>query len=125
MFVKFSIYLNYGKLIIQHDQTIINVVLQGRISPIPPKYGIWAGLNKSIGEKYLNLQPPKLKYNKKEFFNALKHPAIVHYTLDKPFLGKNSDFYFDWWNIARKTVYYNEIYFKYIIQNKKADLKFN
>ena len=31
---------NRNKLI-QHDQTIINVVMQDRIAPIPPKYGMW------------------------------------------------------------------------------------
>ena len=31
---------NLGK-IYQHDQTIINVVCQGKISTLPPKYGIW------------------------------------------------------------------------------------
>ena len=26
----------------QQDQTIVNVVFQDRLAPIPPKYGIWA-----------------------------------------------------------------------------------
>ena len=104
----------------QHDQTIINVVMQDRISPLPPKYGIWAGLNKSNAKKYLNLQLKKLKYNEEEFFKALEHPAIVHYTLDKPFWRKYSHFYNDWWDIARKTGYYNEIYIKSPKPRKKA-----
>ena len=26
----------------QHDQTVINVVCQGKTAPLPPKYGIWS-----------------------------------------------------------------------------------
>ena len=100
------------KKLIQHDQTIINVVMQKRIAPIPPKYGIWSTINKSTAENFLNLQLPKLKYNKEEFFQALEHPAILHYVWDKPFWRKTSSFDKEWWDIARKTGYYNDIYLK-------------
>ena len=34
--------INNKHRLIQQDQTILNVVMQDRIAPFPPKFGIWA-----------------------------------------------------------------------------------
>ena len=107
----------------QEDQTIINVVMQGRIAPIPPKYGIWAFEDQSKQKKYLNKLKPDLKYNEKEFSDAIDHPVIVHFTWPKPFWRKHTPFEKEWWEFANKTGYYNEIYNNSPIPNIKWSSK--
>ena len=101
----------YPNNITQHDQTIINVVLQDKIAPIPPKYGIWAWNTNQEAIEHLEKQWPKLKYNKKDFYDAIKHPAIVHYVWPKPFWRFVTKYYDKWWNYARSTGYFFQIYF--------------
>ena len=57
----------YHKNLTQHDQTIINVVMQKKIAPLPPKYGIWDWQNLTIAEKHLKLQNLNLILIKKNF----------------------------------------------------------
>ena len=114
---------NLGK-IYQHDQTIINVVCQGKISTLPPKYGIWNFKNgkqlKYHNDNHLNW----LKYNIKEFLISYYYPAILHYVMGKPYLKDDNKFHFvDWWEYAKKTGYYDKIYkyarFNRIVQINK------
>ena len=98
--------------LIQEDQTIVNVVMQDRLGPIPPKYGIWPLTNKEKLERYLNIKRSGKKYSKKSLLNAIKHPVIIHFVGRKPFWSRKSDNVFDkiWWNFARASGYYDEIY---------------
>jgi len=102
----------YRKNLIQHDQTIINVVMQKRIALLPPKYGIWDWQNLTNAEVHLKIQKSKFNYNKKEFFEAIKHPAILHYVWCKPFYRQNTAFDKEWWNFAILTDYFYDIYSK-------------
>ena len=103
----------------QQDQTIINVVFQDRIAPIPPKYGIWAWSEKAVAKKHNDKQWPHLKYNETELFEAIDHPAIVHFIWPKPFWRKPTRFDKEWWDFARLTGYYDDIYNKSPIPNIK------
>ena len=107
--VEKFIFKNWNKLT-QHDQTVINVVLQDKIAPIPPKYGVWAFKSKYDAQIFLNMQLPHLKYNEQEFFNAMEHPAILHFVWPKPFWMKHTRFENDYWKFANLTGHYNEIY---------------
>ena len=111
------------KRLVQHDQTIINAVMQGKISPLPPKYGIWGWKNKITAKNHLKRQWPELRYNETEYFYALDHPAIIHYAGKKPFWRINTAFEKEWWNYARLTGYYNDIYSKSPIPKKKFKYK--
>ena len=109
---KYSAFLesNIGKLE-QHDQTVINVVCQGKISTLPPKYGIWNFRTIKEFNSQNNDHLPWLRYNKKECLLSYDHPSIVHYIIGKPFHKHNNKVYFnEWWEYARKTGYYDEIY---------------
>ena len=53
---------NLGK-INQHDQTVINVVCQGNLGTLPPKYGIWSFEDEAYALKHNERQRPWLKYN--------------------------------------------------------------
>ena len=94
----------------QHDQTIINVAVQGKIASLPPKYGIWDFKNEKQF-KYHNIALlPWLRYYKKECILSFNYPAILHYVISKPYLQDDNKFYFDeWWEYAKKTGYYDEI----------------
>ena len=96
----------------QHDQTVINVVCQGKNGPLPPKYGIWSFEQKEYALSHNDRQRPHLKYNITELIDAYYHPVILHYTWPKPFWGfkKKKPIFNDlWWNYANKTGYYIEI----------------
>ena len=101
----------------QQDQTIINVVFQDRIAPIPPRYGIWAWSEKEVAKKHNDKQWPHLRYNETDLFEAIDHPAIVHFIWPKPFWRKPTRFEKEWWDFARLTGYYDDIYNKSPIPN--------
>lgn len=103
---------NYRNKLDQHDQTIINVVFQGKIAPLPPKYGMWAWMDENAAKRHLDVQRPWLKYNEQEYFYAVYHPAILHYIWPKPFWKRKTAFYEEWWDYAKKTGFYNDIYTK-------------
>ena len=103
---------NLGK-INQHDQTIINVVCQKNIAPLPPKYGIWCFEAEIYAKKHNDRQRPWLRYNQDEFIYAYYHPAILHYVWPKPFWRRQRPVFNDqWWDYARKSGYYEDIYYK-------------
>ena len=110
-FTKFIIE-EYQK-IDQYDQTVINVVCQKNIALLPPKYGMWSFETESLALKHNEKQRPHLRYNKDEFIKAYHHPAILNFIWPKPYMKRASPFFYnDWWNYARKSGYYNEIYNK-------------
>ena len=109
---KYNVFLeqNLGN-IYQHDQTIINVVIQGKISSLPPKYGMWNFKNEKEFKYHNNAHLPWLRYNKNECFLSYHYPAILHYVVEKPYLKHYNKFYIDeWWEYANKTGYYDIIY---------------
>ena len=75
---KYNVFLeqNLGN-IYQHDQTIINVVIQGKISSLPPKYGMWNFKNEKEFKYHNNAHLPWLRYNKNECFLSYHYPAIL------------------------------------------------
>ena len=97
----------------QHDQTVINVVCQGKIIPLPPKYGMWSFEDENEALKHNNRQKPWLQYNKEEYLYAYYHPAILHYTWPKPFWDRQKPIFDkEWWNFAKISGYYDDIYNK-------------
>ena len=102
----------------QQDQTVLNVVMQDRLAPLPPQYGIWAFKDMPEAKRHLDAQWPKLRYNETEFYYATKHPIILHFVWPKPYWRKKKTFFYDeWWNMAKKTGFYDEIYKKCPIPN--------
>ena len=103
---------NLGK-INQHDQTVINVVCQGKTAPLPPKYGIWSFEAERYALQHNSRQWPWLRYDENEFKQAYKHPAILHYVWPKPFWRRQRPiFNNEWWDYAKKSGYYNEVFNK-------------
>ena len=103
---------NLGR-INQHDQTVINVVCQGKTAPLPPKYGIWSFEAERYGLQHNERQWPWLRYDVNEFKQAYHHPAILHYVWPKPFWRRQRPiFNNEWWDYAKKSGYYKEVYNK-------------
>ena len=95
----------------QQDQTVLNVVMQDRLKPLPPQYGIWAFKDMPEAKRHLDAQWAKLRYNETEYFYAVKHPIILHFVWPKPYWRKKKTFFYDdWWDMAKKTGFYDEIY---------------
>ena len=100
---------NLGR-INQQDQTVINVVCQGKTAPLPPKYGIWSFEAERYGLEHNNKQWPWLRYDENEFKQAYRHPAILHYVWPKPFWRrKRPIFNTEWWEYADMSGYYKEV----------------
>ena len=97
----------------QHDQTIINVVLQKNIGPLPPKYGMWCFEARIHALKHIRRQRPHLRCSEDEFINAYYHPVIMHFVYPKPYWRRKKPvFNNEWWNYARKSGYYQDIFTK-------------
>ena len=108
--------------IYQHDQTVINVVCQNNIAPLPPKFGMWGFEVKKFALEHNERQKPWLKYDHEEFVKAFHHPAIVHYIWPKPFWQKlklKIVSHNKWWNYASISGFYD------YICNKSPKLKSN
>ena len=98
------------KLLKQKDQTVINIVLHGRIGILPAKYGLWSYSNKSdllFHNNYENYSNNLKCYDEKELINAWKFPIIIHYVINKPYIldnyRLNNSFNKIWLNYAKKT----------------------
>ena len=107
---------NNKKKLAQEDQTVINIVLHGRIDLLPPKFGIWNFLNREsvlshnyYGNKKLGVQA----YNDEEILKAWQLPSILHYVRAKPWKRKTQFthrfFHEKWWDYAKKSDEYDNI----------------
>ena len=100
----------------QEDQTVINIVLHGRIDFLPPKFGIWNFVNKEAVLKHNNYGNDNLgikAYDEKEILKAWNIPSIIHYVRAKPWKVRtkhtNVQFHEDWWRYAQMTGEYKNI----------------
>ena len=101
--------------IYQHDQTTINIVFRGKISTLPPKYGMWNFEFVKEAIEHNNIQFSWIKYDDEEFLKGYYKPAILHYTWGKPFKLTNKKpsqvkYYNEWWKYANETEYNEDIY---------------
>ena len=100
---------NNRKNLVQQDQTVINVVLHGRIGLLPPKFGIWNQFNRESAlyhNHYKNKALGIQAYSDEEILKALQQPSIVHYVGKKPWTKEASLYKFfnkKWWDYANKS----------------------
>lgn len=80
---------------------------------------MWAWMDEIAAKRHLDVQRPWLKYNETEYFYAVYHPAILHYIWPKPFWKRKTAFYEEWWDYAKKTGFYDDIYKKSPVPNIK------
>ena len=114
---KFFDFINNNKnKLTQEDQTVINIVLNGRIDFLPPKFGMWNFLNREsvINHNYYENKNLGIHaYDDEEILKAWRVPSILHYVRAKPWKRKNKythrEFHDKWWEYAKKSDEYNNI----------------
>lgn len=114
MFNRFKDFIeeNNDKLV-QHDQTVINVLCADKMGILPAKFGVFNTYKTASDiSKFQNSLTAKNKYSIKELTSAVNNPVILH-CVDKPWKSQFV-FRFDWWvRYAQKTDYYEEMKEKY------------
>ena len=114
---KFFEFINkYQDKLTQEDQTVINIVLHGRIGLLPPKFGMWNFHTKDSLLNHNNYGNQNLgikAYDEKEIIKAWNTPSIIHYVRAKPWRIRTKithiKFHEDWWEYAKMTNYYKNI----------------
>lgn len=121
--------LNSGKLS-QEDQTVLNIVLHGRIDLIPPQFGCWNFVDEKALKYHNCYQNEKLgikAYDEEELIKAWKNPSVVHFVRGKPWTKRdrhaNVKSREKWWDYAKKTVEYKNILKFYSDNLKKSNLR--
>ena len=107
------------------DQIVINVMYYHKIGILPAKFGIFNYDNSSLLSSLVNIYRYKYKYSIEELKDAYYNPIILHYVF-KPW-SKRKEFVNRrelWWEYAKKTEYYNEIFEK-LYPKKTKDKKKN
>ena len=111
----------YQDKLTQEDQTVINIVLHGRIGLLPPKFGMWNFHTKDSLLNHNNYGNQNLgikAYDEKEIIKAWNTPSIIHYVRAKPWRIRTKithiKFHEDWWEYAKRTNYYKNIVSFYI-----------
>jgi lipopolysaccharide biosynthesis glycosyltransferase len=109
---KFKSFLEKHKDPAQHDQTTINVVCFGNIFTLPFEYNtqMYMFSVKPYGEDEKKISTI---FKKEEWEKAWKDPTIIHFAGEKPWKDPSVYFVEEWWKIARKTLYWEEISKKY------------
>lgn len=106
----------YKKNLKQEDQTVINIVLNGKIGFLPPKYGIWDYNNLTLlrlHNHYFNYSRNVKCYKDYDLIKGFQYPSIIHYVLYKPYkydnYKLNTKFVNIWLYYAQKTNEYKNI----------------
>ncbi len=100
--------------LIQHDQTVINVLCNGYIGALPAKYGMFNFTDANMVNDYSNRLIASDRYSEEEIWSAYKNPIILHYVY-KPWSKEEVNRKSLWWEYAAKTDYFSEIREKYAI----------
>ena len=105
---------NNDKLV-QHDQTVINLICYENIGVLPAKYGVFNFATLEKAKEHADILKSSERYTKNEMQDAFEHPAILH-CIWKPWWNNESAHNQELWlQYAAKTDYFNEIREKYSI----------
>lgn len=96
---------HFGDELVQHDQTVINVIGYTKTGILPARYGVFNGITSPRKlYKFLNSLRTSEKYTRSEYKAAQQRPAIVHF-VNKPWKRKcrHSSL---WWDNLKHTEFY-------------------
>ncbi len=115
MEAKFEAFIKENnERLVQHDQTVINVVCAKNNGVLPAKYGIFNFGVEDASRIYTRGLVAKNRYTENEMISAYRKPAILH-CIHKPWTDPAWSKANLWWDYAEKTGYLNEIKAKYQI----------
>lgn len=110
MFDKFKVFIEENNdRLVQHDQTVINVLCANKMGGLPAKFGIFNCYDSENDiNDFQNSLRAKAKYSVKELMDARDNPIILH-CVNKPWKNNDVRGYDEWVKYAKLTDYYEEI----------------
>ena len=98
----------YRNKIVQHDQTVLNVVGYNKTGVLPAKFGVFNGIigRQKAVDIFLKSLRCQEKYTPEEFNDAMEHPSVLH-LVAKPWKCK-LPFFSTWWEYNKRTEFYEE-----------------
>ena len=114
MFNKFKSFIEENNdRLVQHDQTVINVLCSDKMGILPPKFGIFNCYENDYNIKqFQSSLRAKEKYSVDELMDAMNNPVILH-CVCKPWKSRDT-FRYDWWvKYAKMTDYYEDMQKEY------------
>ena len=109
------------KLMNHHDQTAINAICYNNMQILSYKYGSFAFDHFDAVINFNNKQKEKYRYKKNELKQGYNTPFLLHFTgYVKPWhkhCANKRRVY--WWYYAKKSLFYQEILYKYGFQREK------
>lgn len=98
------------------DQDILNVVCEGQVHFLPLRWNVLTNSGNRV-EKVISYVPHTLL---EEYEEARKKPSIIHYAgADKPWKKPRQDYAKEFWEIARKSDYYEDLL--YILTSSESN----
>ena len=98
------------------DQDVINKYCVGKIKTLDMSWNVLMDNDHDRIKRVISQAP---KYIQDEYFEARKHPYIVHFAgFKKPWYDPAGDYAHEFWTTARKTPYYEELLFT--LNDKRA-----
>ena len=98
------------------DQDILNITCRGRIKFLDIRYNVQAHLEKRDFKDYVN----ESLYDSGQCDNAWRHPAVLHYTGQKPWNNRGVNKGQIWWQYVESQSDLKELFDKSKIQNRKT-----
>lgn len=98
------------------DQDILNITCRGKIKYLDIRYNVQAHLEKKDFKDYVT----ENIYNKEQCDSAWLHPAILHYTGQKPWNNRGVNKGKIWWQYVESQGDLKELFDKSKIQNRKT-----
>jgi lipopolysaccharide biosynthesis glycosyltransferase len=89
------------------DQDILNIVCEGRVTYINMS---WNVINDCDGRRIAEVASRAPAVLFEQYMESRKSPCIIHYAgIQKPWKKASEDFAWAFWNISRRTPYYEQI----------------
>lgn len=94
------------------DQDILNMLCDGRILHLDPTWNVMMNHHFGIGRDAIIRKYAPTEVAEK-YFASKKNPKIIHYAGgEKPWEYPNCEFASEFWEVARSTVFYEEIVYR-------------
>jgi len=99
------------------DQDILNIVCEGKVTYLNMQWNVLTDCNKYRWQHVIKSAP---YYVMDAYENARKDPYIIHYAgAAKPWKNPKDDFAKEFWKVARRTPYYEELIYDLCGQEKR------
>ena len=98
--------------LVQHDQTVINVLCAKNNGILPAKYGVFNFSDDESARLYARNLIAKNRYSEREMVEAYRKPAILH-CIHKPWTDPAWSKANLWWHYAERTWHFDGIKAKY------------